>query len=58
MAGQVIPGTVRLAYYDKGGMDKAYHSYEDHNFGSCDLNPCDGWVLGEKLVSYHRLAYI
>lgn len=31
-----------MAYYDYGGMDVAYHSYQDHNFGSCDLNPCDG----------------
>ena len=31
-----------LAYYDNGGPEIAYHSYDDVNHGSCELNPCDG----------------
>lgn len=39
---QTIPGKIRLAYFDVGGPNVSYHSYDWKNHGSCDLNPCDG----------------
>lgn len=39
---QAVPGKVRLAYFDTGGPNVSYHSYDGKNHGSCDLNPCDG----------------
>ncbi len=39
---QSLPGKVWLAYFDRGGQDKAYHTYDDVNHGSCELNPCTG----------------
>jgi hypothetical protein len=40
--GQTLPGPVKLAYFDLGGAEVAYHSYDNVNHGSCELNPCDG----------------
>lgn len=39
---QTVPGKVQLAYFDVGGPNVSYHSYDWKNHGSCDLNPCDG----------------
>lgn len=39
---QTIPGKVWLAYFDQGGPDVSYHSYDGKNHGSCELNPCTG----------------
>ena len=39
---QSIPGKVWLAWFDKGGPEVAYHSYDGKNHGSCELNNCTG----------------
>lgn len=53
MGPQIIPGRLKLAYYDLGGEGVAYHDNDSINSGSGNLNRPDGSYLHEFRIKEH-----